>query len=367
MTSYRDGRGFFEIPHAAIYLLLTANIVVFGLCLAGSGTGAISGELLFRNGAMYSLAMARHEYWRLLAYGFLHANIIHLATNMLCLVLWGGHLEKRVGSLYFLIIYACALIFGAVVGTLTHSGPYLTVGASAGTSGILGALACLWILGKIDLLANFFVINIGLNIALALGYSRIDWGAHLGGLAAGLIACAMLDPIEKANALLLRCKFPEFIKVNIFVAAGALGLLLWGNRPVALAGSPEGLPLILAYAVACFVVIKLVDIVLPMRKGLAIIVIALSVTNGALVLFGSTVLAWLLSSGCLFHRLGQIVQLEQLVGAACSNPGLTIQIAAAGAFMLTILLYSQELYRGIKDVGFVGAAFRADRTRRQGI
>jgi hypothetical protein len=34
---------------------------------------------------------------------------------------------------------------------------------------------------------------------------------------------------------------------------------------------------------------------------------------------------------------------------------------------LTLLLYWQDIRRGIKDVGFVGASLRAERNRRQGI
>jgi len=367
MTTYRSGGGFFEVPHAAVYLLLTANIAMYGLCLLQSDAGVISAELLFRNGAMYSSAIDRHQYWRLIAYGFLHSSLFHLMSNMFCLVLWGGHLERRIGSLYFVVIYGCAVIFGAVVGAFTHSGPYLTVGASGGTSGILGALLCLWILGKIDLQANFFVINIGLNIALALSYSRIDWGAHLGGFAAGLIACAIIDLLEKANSLVLRCKFPEFVKVNLFVVACVLGLLLWDKLSAALALGTGGSRLVVAYAAACFLVIKLSDIVLSMNKGLAIIVVVLATTNAAVVLFGGNALESSLSLGCALHRPGKIIQVEPLLGAICSNPGLTIGVVAACLFALTILLYSQELYRGIKDVGFVGASLRAERKRRQGI
>jgi hypothetical protein len=46
---------------------------------------------------------------------------------------------------------------------------------------------------------------------------------------------------------------------------------------------------------------------------------------------------------------------------------MTVAIAAACSFMVTILLYLQELVRGIKDIGFVGASLRAERKRRQGI
>jgi membrane associated rhomboid family serine protease len=367
MTTYRNGRGFFEIPHATVYLLITANVVVYGLCLSQSGAAAIPSELLFRSGAMYSLAIERHQYWRLIAYGFLHANLFHLATNMLCLMLWGGHLEKRVGALYFLIIYACAVIFGAVIGNSIHASPYLTVGASGGTSGILGALLCLWILGKIDLLANFFLINIGLNVALAFSNSKIDWPIHLGGFAAGLIACAILDLCEKTNTLVLRCKFPEFVKINIFLIGCGLGLILWGSQSVTLDFNREALLPALECAAGSFLVVKLVDFALSTKKGLAIIVILFSLANAALVWFGGTALVSLLSSSCALRRPGGLAQIEGLLGAACSNSGLTIGVLAALALVSTILLYSQEFYRGIEDVGFVGTSLRAERKRRQGI
>ena len=211
MANGGEGERFFAMPHAAVYVLIAVNIIIFALCVRQSGGAAISGEILFAHGAMYAGALDRHEYWRLLAYGFLHANLLHLATNMLCLALWGAHLERRVGPFYFIVIYLCAVIGGAIVGRYTHADPYLTVGASGGISGVLGALLCLWILGKIDATAGFFVINIGLNVALAFSVRNIDWGAHFGGFAFGLIACALIDLLGRANALVLRCKFPEYL------------------------------------------------------------------------------------------------------------------------------------------------------------
>jgi membrane associated rhomboid family serine protease len=364
MTAYRAGGGFFEIPHAAVYFLLTATIVLSGVCFIQSGTPDAPAALLFRCGAMYSSALPRHEYWRLIAYGFLHVNFVHLTTNMLCLVLWGGHLEKRVGALYFLVIYLCAMIFGAVIGNFIHATPYLTVGASGATSGLLGALLCLWILGKVDLQANFFAINIGLNVAFAISNSRIDWGVHLGGFAAGLIACALLDLIEKANAVLLRCKFPEFVKANLFGLACALAILLWGNRPLTLA--TDGIALAAGFVAACLLVIKLADIVLSLKKGLAAIVVALALANAAIVVFGAIVFGSAFSVACASYRAGGSMAID-LIGAACSSPVPAAGIAALAVLALTLLLYAQELSRGIADVGFIGTSLRAERKRRQGI
>jgi membrane associated rhomboid family serine protease len=365
MANGRAGGHFFEIPHAAVYSLIAANILVYALCVRQSGAQAIPGDLLFADGAMYSAALERQEYWRLLACGFLHANLFHLATNMICLALWGGLLERRVGSFYFVVIYVCALIGGAVVGRYTHAGPYLTVGASGGISGILGALLCLWILAKIDATANFFVVNIGLNAALAFTVTNIDWGAHFGGFAFGLIACAVIDVLEKANSFVLRCKFPEFVKVNALIIAGAIALVLSNGRPAAVFGT-DGWLLLLGLALACLLAVKACDLVLSLKHGLAIVVVVFALANAAIVWLVGAALAvrW----ACSSHALPMVGPIDgALLSAACANLDVTLLFAAAAAGALTLLAYAQELRRGLTDVGFVGATLRAERKRHHGI
>jgi membrane associated rhomboid family serine protease len=367
MAIYRNRSWLVERPHAATFLLMTANVIIFGLCLRASGSAEISTEVLFDNGAMYTQALSRHEYWRLIASGLLHTNPLHLTTNMLCLVLWGGLLESRIGSFYFLVIYVCAMVAGAVLSDLHSSGPYLSAGASGAISGILGALFCLWVLGKIDLSVQFFVVNIGLNVILAMSSPRIDWVAHVGGLTAGLIACALIDILERANRLALRCKFPEFVKVNGAILAVMPAVLLWSSRPgTAAPGSPEdGFPL-LAYAAACLVAIKLVDLVLPLKRGLAIIVVTFAAANAGLVVLAALTVSPL-DAICASAAVGPAGPLGALIDLACANPHATVHAIAACAFATTLLLYASELERGIKDVGFIGTTLRAERNRREGI
>ncbi|TYL93161.1 rhomboid family intramembrane serine protease [Bradyrhizobium rifense] len=350
MPSYRAS--FFEVPHAAVYALMTVTVLASGFCFIQAGGPAAPAELLYRYGGMYSGAIARHEYWRLLAYGFLHVNFVHLTMNMLCLVLWGGHLERRVGPAYFLSIYLCAMVFGAVIGNGIHATPYLTVGASGATSGILGGLLCLWILGKLDVRFDFFAINIGLNIAFALGNSRIDWGVHLGGFAAGLIACALLDLIEKVNPYALRCKFPEAVKVNLTLLACVAAVWAWSGQAQAIAA-----------VIACCAVVKIVDLVLSMRKGLAIVVIALAGANAVTVLLCGLALA----SSCSPRWPTGSVPLDNFLVTFCPNPVLISGLAAIGAAAVTLWLCAKEISRGIEDVGFVGTSLRAERGRRHGL
>jgi rhomboid protease GluP len=366
MRTGRFGQGFFEIPHAAVYTLLIATLVISGLPFIQAGGASAQGELLYRYGAMYSSALARHEYWRLVTYGFLHFDFIHLTMNMLCLVLWGGHLEKRIGSLYFLIVYFSAMILGAIIGDLTFAGPYLTVGASGATSGILGALLCLWILGKAGLDANFFAINIGLNVAFAITNPKVNWRIHLGGFVVGLVACAVLDLVEKLNARLLRCKFPEFVKTNLAILACASAILFFGNRLSAAVG-PETWTMAIAFLTACCLVIKLADIVLSAKKGLAVIVVALALANGAMIGLAGTVFAAQLASSCGARWPGGFAPIQSFIDAACSNPWPVVGLFALGAATLTYVICSKPFHRGMADVGFVGAWLRAERNRRRGI
>jgi rhomboid protease GluP len=351
-------RRIWEIPSGMAQLLLGANVLIFALCWSRSGAATISTDILFGYGAMYSQALERHEYWRLIAYGFLHANPVHLFGNMLCLMLWGGLLERRVQALYFTLIYVCGLIVAAIVSNIAHQGPYLAVGASGAISAVLGALLSLQILGKINLPWNFFVINIGLNVVIAASASQIDWQAHLGGFIAGVIGCACLDLVEKALVGLLRCKFPEFVKMNLFLAFAVVAVYWSSQRRF---GFAEPWVLLLVFAIAGMLVIKVLDLVLSMKKGLAVIVFVFAVANAVMVLLIGSMLS---QQVLLFCAAGGR---STIAGKACGNIDVVIDLAALGGFAFSLLLYWPQFARGFADVGFVAASLRGERGRRWGI
>jgi rhomboid protease GluP len=359
----RTHQPFLEVPHALTLVLVLANVAAYGWCVHQAGTPAIPSDVLLRDGAMYSHALEQHDYWRLLTYGFLHADGVHLAGNMICLLLWGGHLERRIGHLYFLLIYIVALVIAALVSDRIYAGEYLTVGASGATSGILGALLFLGLAAKIDLPASFFVVNIGLNVALAAGNPRINWAAHVGGFAAGLIGCALLDLIEHTNIYLFRCKFPEFVKLNGFVlVAASTAYLLTVPWPVPLSHGP-GAAVLAALAIGLIVAIKLCDLILSVKKGLALVVVLLACANAAFVLglVGTHTPAF--TGVCAIT----LPYLQPVLVIACSN-AITAQIAGAVAIGLaTIVACWRSFVRGLNDVGFVAASLRAERARRMGI
>jgi len=150
---------------------------------------------------------------------------VHLVSNMLCLAVWGGALEKRIGTLYFTLIYFCSLLAGSLVTVLTHHTPFIGAGASGAVSGVLGALLGLCILGKIELSLTYIVSSITINVIASVTVSGIDWRAHFGGFCAGLISCAVLDLLLSASRPLFWCKIPEFIKLTrqFSLVLGAFG------------------------------------------------------------------------------------------------------------------------------------------------
>lgn len=365
MPTSRQASSFFVAPQAATFLLLTLNIAIFAITLIQSGAPAPSGAVLFGDGAMYHQALERREYWRLFAYGFLHATPVHLLGNMLCLMVWGGHLERRLGATYFILVYITTVVLAGLVGDFIHAGPYMTVGASGGTSGLLGALLCLWILAKIELSASFFVSNITLNVALTFADSRINWAAHLVGFTAGLLTCAILDLVERALRHLLRCKFPEFLKANLWLLA-CIGIwLAWsaGFRAEAQLLTPAtALALVLI-----LLLIKLIDLLLMLRYGLAVMVGALALANGAAIAYAMAASAHMLQAACRLQLPAPLTGIAPWIVAGCARQDLAAVVAGGLAAGLTLLLLNEPLRRGLGDVGFVGASLRAARARSSGL
>jgi rhomboid protease GluP len=239
----------------------------------------------------------------------------------------------------------------------------MTVGASAATSGILGALLCLWILGKIDLTASFFATNIGLNVALTLMDARINWVAHLVGFTAGLIACAVLDLIERALRRLLRCKFPESIKANLLLLACAGAALGWS------AGVTVGSPAIVGAVLLAIVlaVVKLIDITLALRHGVAVVVVLLALANATAIILGVALNLAQIKSACALRPAVLPSAIDAIIATGCTAPQLAALALGALAFILTLLLQAEPLRRGFGDVGFVAASLQAARARADGL
>lgn len=148
----------------------------------------------------------------LLTYAFLHADWLHLLTNMLFLWIFGDNIEDALGHARFLIFYMlCAVLAALVHLAFNFDGNSPLIGASGAVAGVMGAyillypharvyvlfrlvipiplpIPALWMLG-VWLATQVFYVLIGSDEPVA-------WWAHLGGMAAGVL---LAIPLRRAG------------------------------------------------------------------------------------------------------------------------------------------------------------------------
>ena len=129
---------------------------------------------------------------------FIHANIVHLAFNLIALVYLGGYAERAVGIARYILIY----IIAGVVGALFYSGVSIfildsshtvLIGASAAISGILGIAAAA---GNIRAY-YWLIIQVVFGIIGSFTSIPIAFTAHIGGFIAALLLTKVLILVEQ--------------------------------------------------------------------------------------------------------------------------------------------------------------------------
>jgi membrane associated rhomboid family serine protease len=191
------------------YGLIATNVAVFllQLALGDYGFGWFAVEygmvpIVVRDLVPQPVAWLP-DWANLMTYAFLHADWLHLLSNMLFLWIFGDNIEDALGHVKFLVFYLlCAVLAG-----LTHlafnfesNGPL--VGASGAVAGVMGAYILLYPHARVFVLMRI-VIPIPLPIPalwmlgvwivmqivnVVLGSQEpVAWWAHLGGVAAGAL------------------------------------------------------------------------------------------------------------------------------------------------------------------------------------
>lgn len=145
-------------------------------------------------------------------YAFLHADVMHLLSNMLFLWIFGDNIEDALGHWRYLAFYlACAALAGLahLAFNLDDYGPL--IGASGAVAGVMGAYVLLYPHAKVFVLAKIVVPvplpvpafwMLGFWLATQVFYIAVGsdepvaWWAHLGGFVAGLALVPLLKSRE---------------------------------------------------------------------------------------------------------------------------------------------------------------------------
>mgnify|MGYP001576285064 CR=1 FL=1 len=211
MADFREERSWERAEKRLDYYLRDRPLATSALCLFLTGMYAYScwldwtrgqspwkvlawnrsRDLMTELGARTGDLVQTGEWHRLLRYGLLHWNAGHLAMNVAAQWAIGEVLEAVYGPARVLLLFAVSTLTGGLGSWM--AGGAMTVGASGGAFGFLGAMVAFgwrwggrlsphtrrwfgpvlwpWVIG---------------NLALGLVLPFIDNGAHVGGLLGGM-------------------------------------------------------------------------------------------------------------------------------------------------------------------------------------
>ncbi len=145
------------------------------------------------------------EQFRMISSAFLHADISHLAFNMLTLYIFAPIVYGFLGNFTFGLVYVASLIFGSLLTLLFHKNDYSyrAIGASGAVTGVLYSA----ILLQPDMSLFLFFIPIPIQAYIfGIGYllysiygmkakrDNIGHTAHFGGAIGGYVLTLIAKP-----------------------------------------------------------------------------------------------------------------------------------------------------------------------------
>ncbi len=149
----------------------------------------------------------KRQYYRLLTYGFVHADVLHLMFNMIALYSISFYLEAAMGTARFAVLYLGSMIFSAVIPSWRQrKNPlYSALGASGAVSALFFSGMLYFPTAKVML----FLLPIPLPwpvfailfVVISIIGNKKQWGnighdVHLYGALSGLILTILLDPVS---------------------------------------------------------------------------------------------------------------------------------------------------------------------------
>ena len=181
-------------PIRVTQALAAANALIWVFVALYSGSlsfwGGRATELHY-DFALHGAYVNDGEWWRLVTSAFLHYGLLHMAMNVLILVLLGRMLEPAIGWWRMLLLYGVSLTGGAL-GALLVEPNGLTAGASGAVFGLAGAVVVAERASGIRWRDSGILAFLVINVAISFLWPGISIGGHLGGMIVGALAALIL-------------------------------------------------------------------------------------------------------------------------------------------------------------------------------
>jgi membrane associated rhomboid family serine protease len=213
--------------YPATKILIAINVIVFLVEVLKNGGGfSIGTETIYEMGGLFGPAIGElGDWWRLITSGFLHVSVFHIGFNMLLLFFMGRLLEPAIGTLRFVVLYFAALLTGSFVALLL-SPETLSAGASGAIFGLLGATFVVARGRNMDAVAGEIGLLIVFNLVYSFAVSGISIGAHIGGLAGGVLCGLLIVAGERGHLGQMPRRNRIAIELAVMAAIGILAFVL---------------------------------------------------------------------------------------------------------------------------------------------
>jgi membrane associated rhomboid family serine protease len=219
------GAKLLDSPPYVTASLIVANVAVYLVTLAAPraslndpGAASATGTGVFFHWQLLpQFVHDRHWYYELITSAFLHASVLHIASNMIALAFIGPALERLLGQWRFLSVYLLSALGGSAAIYALGNALSPTVGASGAVFGLFGV--ALVLARRLGLDLQYLVVIIALNFVFTFSVPNISKLGHVGGFVTGLLAALVIG-----GPPALRTRIP--LRVQLSGLIGLFGVIL---------------------------------------------------------------------------------------------------------------------------------------------
>jgi rhomboid protease GluP len=195
-----------------LILLINAGLFVatalFSIKVGGGGGfGDIDQHVLAAFGAKVPLPYLQEigspfygQWWRLITAGFLHGGLLHILMNSWVLFDLGAQVEAIYGAARMWVIYFLATAAGFYASAVFS--PHISIGASAGLCGLIGAMIALGVRHRNPAgaaIRGMYIRWAVYTLIWGLLFPAVDNYAHIGGMAAGFVIAYVAETPRAAG------------------------------------------------------------------------------------------------------------------------------------------------------------------------
>jgi membrane associated rhomboid family serine protease len=185
-------------PPYVTFALVALNVAAYlatGLQRGGSLFNP-TGSTLFHDWQLQPEDVWTHRhFYEFITAAFLHVNLLHIASNMIALIVIGPALERLLGRWRFSAVYLLSALGGSTAVYCFGSPINPVVGASGAIFGLFGA--ALVLVRRLGLDAQWLAGIIILNFVLTFSIAGISKLGHIGGFVTGVLAAVAIGGLPR--------------------------------------------------------------------------------------------------------------------------------------------------------------------------